>query len=57
MATILLIPVGPAPMQIGEFALEARLTSPMELRNIALTGLVAAYLVRRHSLGCHPEPT
>jgi len=36
---------------------EARLTSPFELRNMAPTGLVAAYLARRQSLGCHPEPT
>ena len=35
----------------------ARLTSPMELQNMVLPGLVRAYLARRHSLGCQPEPT
>ena len=37
--------------------IEARLVSPLELQNMALTGLVAAYLSRRQSLGCHREPT
>src|ERR1700746_2635188 len=37
--------------------IEARLTSPFELQNMALTGLVAAYLACRQSLGCRPEPT
>jgi 8-oxo-dGTP diphosphatase len=37
--------------------IEARLTSPSELQNMVLTGLVAAYLARRQSLACHPEPT
>ena len=35
----------------------ARLTSPTELQRMALTGLLAAYLAGRQSLGCHPEPT
>jgi 8-oxo-dGTP pyrophosphatase MutT (NUDIX family) len=34
----------------------ARLTSPAELQNMVPTGLVAAYLARRQSLGSHPEP-
>jgi len=37
--------------------IEARLTSPVELQNMVPTVLVAAYLARRQSLGCHPEPT
>jgi 8-oxo-dGTP diphosphatase len=37
--------------------IEARLASPIELQNMLPTGLVAAYLARRRSLGCHPEPT
>jgi 8-oxo-dGTP pyrophosphatase MutT (NUDIX family) len=38
--------------------IEARLTSPIELQRMALTGLVAAYLeCRRQSLCCNPEPT
>jgi 8-oxo-dGTP diphosphatase len=37
--------------------IEARLTSPSELQKMALTGLVAAYLARRQSLGSRPEPT
>ena len=38
--------------------IEARLTSPIELQRMALTGLVAAYLARRReSLCCNPEPT
>jgi ADP-ribose pyrophosphatase YjhB (NUDIX family) len=36
--------------------IEARVTSPIELRNMVLTDLVATYLARRHSLGCHPDP-
>jgi 8-oxo-dGTP diphosphatase len=35
----------------------ARLTSPIELHGMVLTGPVAAYLAHRQSLGCHPEPT
>jgi hypothetical protein len=37
--------------------IEARLTSPVELQNMVPTVLVAAYLERRQSLGCHPDPT
>ena len=37
--------------------IESRLTSPDELQNMALTGLVAAYLARRQSPGRHLEPT
>jgi 8-oxo-dGTP diphosphatase len=37
--------------------IEARLTSPFELQNMVLTDLVAAYLGRRQSFGCRPEPT
>ena len=38
--------------------IEARLTSPIELQRMALTGLVAAYLARRwQPLCCHAEPT
>jgi 8-oxo-dGTP diphosphatase len=37
--------------------IEARLTSPAELQDMVLTGLVAAYLADRQSLGCHPAPT
>jgi 8-oxo-dGTP diphosphatase len=36
--------------------IEARVISPIELRNMVLTDLVATYLARRHSLGCHPDP-
>jgi len=36
--------------------IEARLTSPAELQNMVPTALVAAYLERRQSLGCHSEP-
>jgi 8-oxo-dGTP pyrophosphatase MutT (NUDIX family) len=36
---------------------EARLTSPIELQNMALTDPVATYLARRQSLGCDPAPT
>lgn len=36
--------------------IEARLTSPVELQNMVPTVLVAAYLERRQSLGCHPDP-
>jgi hypothetical protein len=36
--------------------IEGRLISPIELRNMALTDLVATYLARRQSLGCHREP-
>ena len=35
----------------------ARLTSPVELQRIALTGPLMAYLARRQSLGGHSEPT
>jgi 8-oxo-dGTP diphosphatase len=35
--------------------IEARLTSPIELQNMVLTGPVAAYLARRQSPGCHPD--
>jgi hypothetical protein len=38
-------------------AIEARLTSSIELQNMVLTDLVATYLARRQSLGCHPDPT
>jgi 8-oxo-dGTP pyrophosphatase MutT (NUDIX family) len=34
--------------------IEARLNSPIELQNTVPTGLVASYLARRRSLGCHP---
>ena len=35
----------------------ARLTSPIELQNMVPTGPAAAYLARRQSPGCHPDPT
>jgi 8-oxo-dGTP pyrophosphatase MutT (NUDIX family) len=37
-------------------AIAGRLASPIELQSMVLTELVAAYLARRQSLGCHPEP-
>ena len=37
--------------------IEARVISPIELRNMVLTDLVATYLALRQSLGCHPNPT
>jgi len=37
--------------------IEARLTSPVELQNMVPTVLVAAYLERRNSPGCHQEPS
>ena len=36
--------------------IEARLASPAEVQDMVPTRLVAAYLARRQSLGCHPEP-
>jgi len=35
----------------------ARLVQPIELQNMVLTRVVAAYLARRQALGSHPGPT
>jgi 8-oxo-dGTP pyrophosphatase MutT (NUDIX family) len=35
----------------------ARLVQPIELQNMVLTEVVAAYLASRQSLRCHLEPT
>jgi len=36
--------------------IDARLTSPVELRRMAQTSLVSLYLASRQPLGRHPEP-
>jgi hypothetical protein len=41
----------PKPKLDNREVIEARLTSPIELQNMALTDLVASYLARRQSTG------